>query len=40
MAAPSGTVYPGGGNPIGTSMLVSHLAVKEMTSRRAEVVDR
>lgn len=26
MAAPSGTVYPGGGNPIGTSMLFSHLA--------------
>lgn len=30
MAAPSGTVYPGGGNPIGTSMLFSHLAVKDM----------
>ncbi len=24
MAAPSGTTYPGGGNPIGTSMLVPH----------------
>ncbi|MFD4267202.1 FAD-binding protein [Rhodococcus sp. NPDC058481] len=33
MAAPSGTVYPGGGNPIGTSMLFGHLAVKDMTSR-------
>lgn len=30
MAAPSGTAYPGGGNPIGTSMLFSHLAVKDM----------
>jgi hypothetical protein len=32
MAAPSGTVYPGGGNPIGTSMLFSHLAVLDMAS--------
>ncbi|OBI95148.1 FAD-binding protein [Mycobacterium asiaticum] len=30
MAAPSGTAYPGGGNPIGTSMLFSHLAVRHM----------
>ena len=30
MAAPSGTAYPGGGNPIGTSMVFSHLAVKDM----------
>ena len=27
---PSGTAYPGGGNPIGTSMVFSHLAVKDM----------
>ncbi|OBJ62419.1 FAD-binding protein [Mycobacterium asiaticum] len=32
MAAPSGTAYPGGGNPIGTSMLFSHLAVRHMLS--------
>lgn len=30
MAAPSGHAYPGGGNPIGTSMLFSHLAVRDM----------
>jgi 3-oxosteroid 1-dehydrogenase len=30
MAAPSGTTYPGGGNPIGTSMVFAHLAVKDM----------
>lgn len=30
MAAPSGTAYPAGGTPIGTSMLFSHLAVKDM----------
>lgn len=30
MAAPSGTTYPGGGNPIGTSMVFSHLAVQDM----------
>lgn len=30
MAAPSGTAYPGGGNPIGTSMLFSHLAVLDI----------
>ncbi|KMO67969.1 FAD-binding protein [Mycolicibacterium chlorophenolicum] len=33
MAAPSGTAYPGGGNPIGTSMVFSHLAVLDMTGR-------
>lgn len=30
MAAPSGTAYPGGGNPIGTSMVFSHLAVLDI----------
>ncbi|WP_328396040.1 FAD-binding protein [Nocardia sp. NBC_00416] len=30
MAAVSGTAYPGGGNPIGASMLFSHLAVRDM----------
>lgn len=34
MAAPSGTAYPGGGNPIGTSMLFSHLAVLDMRDMR------
>ncbi|OBA69681.1 3-ketosteroid-delta-1-dehydrogenase [Mycobacterium sp. 1554424.7] len=34
MAAPSGTAYPGGGTPIGTSMLFSHLAVMDMRNRR------
>lgn len=34
MAAPSGTVYPAGGNPIGTSMVFSHLAVRDMLGRR------
>ncbi|MGV0874588.1 FAD-binding protein [Mycolicibacterium sp. XJ879] len=33
MAAVSGTAYPGGGNPIGASMLFSHLASLDMTSR-------
>jgi 3-oxosteroid 1-dehydrogenase len=33
MAAPSGTVYPGGGNPIGTSMVFAHLAVMDMLNR-------
>ncbi|MDT5350842.1 MAG: hypothetical protein QOH91_4129 [Mycobacterium sp.] len=33
MAAPSGTAYPAGGTPIGTSMLFSHLAVKDMAGR-------
>ena len=32
MAAPSGTVYPGGGNPIGTSMVFSHLAAMDMAN--------
>jgi len=36
MAAPSGTAYPGGGNPIGTSMLFSHLAVMDMLRRNRE----
>ncbi|QLL08531.1 FAD-binding protein [Mycobacterium vicinigordonae] len=35
MAAPSGLAYPGGGNPIGTSMLFSHLAVRDMLGRAA-----
>ncbi|TSD95051.1 FAD-binding protein [Skermania sp. ID1734] len=30
MAAVSGTVYPGGGNPIGASVLFSHLAALDM----------
>lgn len=34
MAAPSGLAYPAGGNPIGTSMLFSHLAVLDMRDRR------
>ncbi len=33
MAAPSGMAYPGGGNPIGTSMLFSQLAVLDMLKR-------
>jgi 3-oxosteroid 1-dehydrogenase len=33
MAAVSGTTYPGGGNPIGASMLFSHLAALDMTDR-------
>jgi succinate dehydrogenase/fumarate reductase flavoprotein subunit len=33
MAAPSGTAYPGGGNPIGTSMVFAHLAVRDMARR-------
>jgi succinate dehydrogenase/fumarate reductase flavoprotein subunit len=36
MAAPSGTTYPGGGNPIGTSMVFSHLAVLDMVSQEGE----
>ncbi|MCV7433603.1 FAD-binding protein [Mycolicibacterium bacteremicum] len=32
MAAVSGTTYPGGGNPIGASMLFSHLAVLDMAA--------
>lgn len=33
MAAVSGTVYPGGGNPIGASVLFSHLAALDMLDR-------
>jgi 3-oxosteroid 1-dehydrogenase len=33
MAAVSGTSYPGGGNPIGASMLFSHLAALDMAGR-------
>jgi 3-oxosteroid 1-dehydrogenase len=33
MAAVSGTVYPGGGNPIGASMLFSHFAARDMASK-------
>jgi 3-oxosteroid 1-dehydrogenase len=33
MAAVSGLAYPGGGTPIGASMLFSHLAVKDMAAR-------
>ncbi|MEE3849659.1 FAD-binding protein [Gordonia sp. LSe1-13] len=36
MAAPSGRVYPGGGNPIGTSMLFAHLAAKNMAEGMRE----
>jgi 3-oxosteroid 1-dehydrogenase len=32
MAAVSGTTYPGGGNPIGASMLFSHLAARDMAA--------
>ena len=32
MAAPSGEAYPGGGNPIGTSVLFSHLAARHMAA--------
>ncbi|HYO05141.1 MAG TPA: FAD-binding protein [Mycobacterium sp.] len=35
MAAVSGTVYPGGGNPIGAAMLFSHLAALHMAGRSA-----
>ena len=34
MAAVSGTTYPGGGNPIGASVLFSHLAVLDMLACR------
>jgi succinate dehydrogenase/fumarate reductase flavoprotein subunit len=34
MAAVSGTTYPGGGNPIGASMLFSHLAALDMAHPR------
>ncbi|BCN48301.1 MULTISPECIES: FAD-binding protein [Prescottella] len=33
MAAPSGTTYPGGGNPIGTSMLFSHIAAMNIAGK-------
>lgn len=33
MAAVSGTTYPGGGNPIGASVLFSHLAAMDMSKR-------
>lgn len=33
MAAVTGTTYPGGGNPIGASMLFSHLAALDMIAR-------
>lgn len=32
MAAVSGTTYPGGGNPIGASMLFSHIAAMDMVN--------
>lgn len=35
MAAVSGETYPGGGNPIGASMLFSHLAALDMSGRDA-----
>jgi succinate dehydrogenase/fumarate reductase flavoprotein subunit len=34
MAAVSGTTYPGGGNPIGASLLFSHRAALHMASQR------
>ena len=40
MAAPSGTAYPGGGNPIGTSMLFSHLAVLDMLNQITDQAGR
>ncbi|ANI38845.1 FAD-binding protein [Mycolicibacterium vaccae] len=36
MAAVSGTTYPGGGNPIGASLLFSHLAALDMAGRDGE----
>jgi 3-oxosteroid 1-dehydrogenase len=36
MAAVSGTTYPGGGSPIGASMLFSHLAALHMAHRPAD----
>jgi 3-oxosteroid 1-dehydrogenase len=36
MAAVSGTVYPGGGNPIGASMLFSHLAARHMAAKTTD----
>jgi hypothetical protein len=37
MAAVTGTVYPGGGIPIGASMLFSHLAALDMSTREKGV---
>ena len=34
MAAVSGLTYPGGGNPIGASMLFSHIAALDMAQQR------
>ena len=34
MAAVSGTTYPGGGNPIGASMLFSHIAALDMARQQ------
>jgi hypothetical protein len=34
MAAVSGTVYPGGGTPIGSSMVFAHLAALAMAADR------
>src|SRR5699024_8811969 len=36
MAAPSGHVYPGGGNPIGTSMVFAHLAARHIARTGGE----
>lgn len=36
MAAPSGHVYPGGGNPIGTSMVFAHLAARDIAGTGGE----
>jgi predicted oxidoreductase len=33
MAAVTGTAYPGGGSPIGASMLFSHLAALDMAGK-------
>ena len=32
MAAASGTAYPAGGNPVGASLLFSHLAALDMAA--------
>jgi predicted oxidoreductase len=34
MAAVSGATYPGGGSPIGASMLFSHIAALDMANQR------
>ncbi|MDQ2637873.1 MAG: FAD-binding protein [Actinomycetota bacterium] len=39
MAAVSGTAYPGGGNPIGASMLFSYLAALDMVARGPDTRD-